>query len=152
MSKRRSARIIAVQCCYANLLADSWQNMQVLKNGVLSMQLDETNQEKKYDTDFLDFLIGCIEDNNVNYQDIIKKFLNPNWSLQRLDLTKLAILQCAICELKYCKKVDAVVIINEYVTVSRLFLQGKDIDFVNAILEKIANHLSQGEDKDGFNA
>ena len=35
-------------------------------------------------------------------------------------------------------------------TVSRLFLQGKDIDFVNAILEKIANHLSQGEDKDGI--
>ena len=51
----------------------------------------------------------------------------------------LAILACALVELRFIRSLSAPIIIDEYVTITGRFFESSEMGFVNGLLEALAN-------------
>mgnify|MGYP000462893445 CR=1 FL=1 len=70
--------------------------------------------------------------------DVIKPYLNADWSLERIERVILAILRAGAYELVARPDVPTPVIINEYVDVCHAFYDRVEASFVNGVLDKVA--------------
>ena len=52
-----------------------------------------------------------------------------------------AIISLAIYEFSFCKKTPFKVIINEYVSIARMYLDNNNTGFVNGILDSLAKKI-----------
>jgi transcription antitermination factor NusB len=138
ISKRRISRLIGIQAYYLEYFCDH-QRYDLIEN-IISLQ--DLSYLKKYDEDLLTTLIHNSIKKEIEYTGIIEKFLSQDWTIDRIDKLKLSILRNAICELNFYPDTDKGIIIHEYVTISRFFMSEKDTNFINGILEKIANHIN----------
>jgi N utilization substance protein B len=73
--------------------------------------------------------------------DAIAGALAAGWTLDRLGSLPRACLRAGAYELAACPDVPHKVVINEYVEVAKLFLEGEEPGFVNAVLDRIAPTL-----------
>lgn len=135
ISKRRISRLIAVQLYYLEYFCND-QGEDAIGN-IISLQ--DLDYLKRYDADLLTILANNSSKKEQEYMGIIEKFLVQDWTIDRIDKIKLSILRCAICELDLCPATPKKVIIHEYVTLSKFFMD--EVSFVNGILEKIANTI-----------
>ncbi len=81
----------------------------------------------------------------AKHEDEINKLiagtLIEGWTLERLALVLLVILQSGCAELLFKRKTPASVVINEYVNVTKEFHGAKEPAFVNGVLDHIARTL-----------
>ena len=73
--------------------------------------------------------------------EIISKNLSKNWSIDRLSETEKSVLRLATYELLFERKFNKITIINEYISIIRVF--GGSPDFANGILENISKELNE---------
>jgi len=137
---RKAARVAVVQALYQmDIGEDSGKS-------VIRQFLDHRFMaEDDIDRDlFEDSVLGVIK-----YQDdidgLVKSNLSKKWSLARLDLTLRAILRAACYEILRRPDVPALVIIDQYVTITGEFFDEKEPGFVNGILDNIAKSVRQAE-------
>lgn len=69
---------------------------------------------------------------------IISCHLSATWSMERINKVTLAILRCGVYELKFQSDVDAKVVIDEFVEISKKYGEDGAFRFVNAILDNIS--------------
>ncbi|MCS6818802.1 MAG: transcription antitermination factor NusB, partial [Chitinophagales bacterium] len=74
--------------------------------------------------------------------EVVRPFL-CNWELERVAVVDLAILKLAMCEMLYMPTIPLKVTINEYVDISKYYSTPKSKDFINGVLDKAKNQLSE---------
>ena len=91
-----------------------------------------------------DTLVECVpnfsegRDQSI-IDEIISKNLSKNWSINRLSETEKSVLRLATYELLFERKFNKITIINEYISIIRVF--GGSPDFANGILENISKEI-----------
>ena len=87
-----------------------------------------------------DVVNGTIERNDV-INDEISNHLNSDLDLEKLDKVFQVIIKSAIFEFLYKPKISSKIIINEYLRASNFFIEGGQIKYLNALLDKISKKI-----------
>ena len=81
-----------------------------------------------------------VNDLSIIY-DTISEQLQEQCKLERMPSVSRAVLRCAIYELTHEQTVPTLVVINEYVEISKGFLDKKDVGFIHSTLDQLANKI-----------
>jgi len=113
--------------------------------------LDETATE---DLPLLD-LSANWEDDKVFFEDLYNQTIQEdatyeayivgqikNWDVERVALLDKIILKMALCEMHIFRSIPVKVTINEYIEISKLYSTPKSKQFINGVLDKIAQELT----------
>jgi N utilization substance protein B len=92
------------------------------------------------DKDFMEELYMQASSLDDQHKDLIARNTR-NWEVERLPLTDRVILQMAIAELITFPNIPVKVTINEYIELAKNYSTPKSRQFVNGILDVIANEL-----------
>ncbi|EJF10512.1 NusB antitermination factor [Pontibacter sp. BAB1700] len=69
-----------------------------------------------------------------------------NWDVERVALLDKIILKMALCEMHIFRSIPVKVTINEYIEISKLYSTPKSKQFVNGVLDKMAQELTSKGD------
>lgn len=83
----------------------------------------------------------CIK-NDDQYQTLISKRAK-NWDVERIAATDRIILEMAICEMINFPSIPVKVTINEYIDISKVYSTPKSKQFVNGLLDVLAEELQE---------
>lgn len=136
---RRAARLAAVQALYQLDVGDA-----TTVTVVEEFKEHRLGAEPTDEVFFEDIIEGVVR-NQAAIDKVIAENLSEKWSLKRLDLTLRAILRAAAYEIHHRPDVPALVIIDQYVSISADFFQGKEPGFINGALDKIAKGIRKAE-------
>ena len=150
-SRRRRARIAAVQALYQLDFSENQTNSvdEILGDPKWLEFLQESIRENtaatklvKFDRDLFNTIVsGCI-DEMVLINKMLDESLAPNHSLSRLEVVLRAILRAGLAELyQTSSNVPARIVIDEYVTITHAFYEGREPGLVNAVLDRLARLL-----------
>lgn len=153
LKRKSSARLAAVQCIYRlevnreritppELFDDymaQWHEDKLSPNRAMSFDAEPDK------TLFLRVISGVIEKSDEVGQ-VIRSSLNDKWKIERMSPLLIAIIACAIYELKYYGKINPKIIVNEYVTLTGRFFDLQEVGFVNGMLDKLAKLFAEGSD------
>ena len=141
---RQSARLHAVQALYQMELAGQKSKMAVREFD--EHWLAEMDVETgRTDRDFFELIVLGVVAEQAAIDAAIAGKLAKGWRLSRLDTVLRAILRCATFELMRLFEVPAIVVIDQYVGLTKEFYDDKQADFINAALDKLAREKRPGE-------
>ena len=83
-------------------------------------------------------LVKTVKDKKEQIDEIILNSFSKEWDKDRVELLLQNILRAGIAEFFIHPDLDAPIIINEYVDITRSFYDGPEIRLVNAVLDKFA--------------
>ncbi|GAB3194592.1 N utilization substance protein B [Pontibacter aydingkolensis] len=75
------------------------------------------------------------------YEEMIAASVK-NWDVERVALLDKIILKMALCEMHIFRSIPVKVTINEYIEISKLYSTPKSKQFVNGVLDKMAQELA----------
>ena len=75
------------------------------------------------------------------YEEMIAASVK-NWDVERVALLDKIILKMALCEMHIFRSIPVKVTINEYIEISKLYSTPKSKQFVNGVLDKLAQELT----------
>lgn len=102
---------------------------------------------KPDDTLFRQIVMGvCASQEQLDVR--IQGVLSQGWTVDRLETVIRAILRAALYELTEHPETPKVVVINEYVNLTKAFYSGQEPGFVNASLDRLSNQTSIGENSE----
>ncbi|QZE12409.1 transcription antitermination protein NusB [Mycoplasma sp. Ms02] len=138
---RRQTRIEVIQVLYSYQLTDQTIDVQDVFDN-----FEHINQEQLK-------TLEKIAKNLKFYQVMVQKFLNNDWSWERIDPIVRAILINATHEFL---SIDPKIVINEALEIAKSFMTDaeqakKQIAFINAILQNVYKALVYLESKDKAN-
>lgn len=138
---RSSARLAAVQALYQ--IEANGSSAKVVVREFVEHRIDEiidgTPLEKADAAFFTDIVIGT-HDRLEEIDELIKKHLSADWSLERIESVARATLRAGVYEILARVDVPTKVIINEYIDATKAFFDDGTPSFVNGILDKIAKN------------
>jgi len=144
-SKRSLSRLVGVQILYQHSYNSNDRNIleimdEVIDNYTIDGKEEVKSYRKKVEMNFLRNLVnGSILVLDKLDQEI-SKHLDKKRKLEEIDDVILQILRLGVFELKFIKDNPYKVTISEYVDITHSFYNKNQIDFVNAILDKIAQN------------
>ena len=142
---RQLARLSAVQALYQMDLVDEKSKFVVREFNEHWFENAAKSGETSADKDFFELLVlGVVAEQDAVDAAVSAK-LNEKWKLHRLDIILRAIMRCASYEMLRMFDVPAVVIVDQYVSLTTAFYAGKEPNFVNAALDKLARELRPAE-------
>lgn len=145
MQRRHLARLSAVQALYQMELSDHKSKLVVRQFNEHWKKQAVNDGKVKADSEFFELIVlGVVAEQDVIDKAIAGK-LGKAWKLSRLDVTLRAIMRCASYELLRMFNVPAIVVVDEYVGLAKDFYAGKEPNFVNAALDKLARECRPGE-------
>ena len=147
---KKNARFVAAQALYCFEFGQKYLQIEkkdfVAQETIKEILKSKNNKNNKYtlEKDFLLFIINnAIEEQKYN-KDIISMKIKNNWSLERIDLLTLCIIQLAIVEMRFIPDTEIKIIIDEYVKITKFFIgETSAISFVNGILDAISNIIKR---------
>ncbi|MBC8084172.1 MAG: transcription antitermination factor NusB [Hymenobacter sp.] len=132
----------------------NWEeNRPIVKNLVLKTvkMLDEAADEKlelmslsanwQEDKEFAESLYQQTLAEDEKYEKLIGDS-TQNWDVERVALTDKILLKMALCEMHLFRGIPVKVTINEYIEISKIYSTPKSKQFVNGILDKLAQDLT----------
>ena len=155
--RRRMARMCAVQAIYLFDIRQRNNNKKMTRQETQSevtlvcknvlyfykniffarQDYGQNKKTKKIDEKyFLDTVLSAAKDLE-SIDKIIAQHLNEKWTVSRLDTVIRSILRCAVCEVLYEAKTEIAVLTSEYTNIAAHFFNGKEIGFINGIIDKI---------------
>jgi N utilization substance protein B len=93
------------------------------------------------DRDYFREIISGLLPKQEDIDDRIRHFLAHGWRFERLESVVRAILRAGTYELWFMADVPTPLLINAYVSLTHSFFQGREPQFVNAVLDKISSQL-----------
>lgn len=142
--RKSSSRLAAVQCMYrlrvnkenitpTELFDDymlQWHEDRESVNRAMSF---EAEPDKKL---LLTLLTGIMEQQE-EIEQVIRASLSDKWAFERISKLIIAVLTCAVYEIKFALKLPAAIIINEYVGLTSRFFEEGEVGFVNGLLDRL---------------
>jgi len=142
---RHLARLSAIQALYQMELADQKSKLVVRQFNEHWKEHEINDGEISADSAFFELIVLGVVAEQEAVDAAISGKLGKNWKLSRLDVTLRAIMRCASYELLRMFNVPAIVVVDEYVGLAKDFYAGKEPNFVNAALDKLARECRPGE-------
>ena len=100
-------------------------------------KIDTSSYKIKYNINFLSKLVNYYKKINIkNISQEINNLITFDRKFEKWDTVNKAIMLVAISELKYSKNIKYRIILNDYLEISKLFVNLKDTKIINAILDK----------------
>ena len=93
------------------------------------------------DGSFFAEIVTGIEAEKVTIDGLIAKALKEGWPEHRLETIVRAILRAGCFELTARPDVPTAVVINEYLDIAHAFFEGKEVGFINGVLDRIAKEV-----------
>jgi N utilization substance protein B len=131
----------------------NWEeNRSIVKNLIVKTlkMLDEAADENlellslsanwQEDKEFAETLYKQTLADDARYEQLISGAVQ-NWDVERVALLDKIILKMALCEMHLFRSIPVKVTINEYIEISKLYSTPKSKQFVNGILDKLAQDL-----------
>ena len=102
---------------------------------------DKSSEIIKYNINFLSKLINYFKqsEKDLNLINEINNFTEFDRQFEKWDSINKAIMLVAISELKYSEDPKAKIILNDYLEISKSFVNLKDTKIINALLDKFIN-------------
>ena len=76
---------------------------------------------------------------NKEYLAKINEQIQFNRTFEKWDIINQSILLAAICEIENTETIKIKIVLNDYLNISKLFINKNDIAYINAIIDKIIN-------------
>jgi N utilization substance protein B len=149
---RTASRLAAAQALYQLDIAPVPVEdvlAQALSRPVALPEDGESAEIADPDPDLLVALIrgGCDERDALD--EMIKASLSAEWPFDRLEPLVHAILMAGAFELWRMGDVPVRVVVSEYVGIAHAFFTGPEPGMINAVLDRLARKLREGEFSDG---
>jgi len=143
---RSLARLAAVQALYQMDMAQTDLN-DVITEFISHRFAGEVGKDNYPNADrrFFSKLVRGVVERQLEIDPMIDQQLAEGWRLQRIDSILRAILRSGAFELLAMADVPGRVVINEYVDVSRAFLDSDDPKVVNGVLDALARRIRVDE-------
>ncbi len=111
--------------------------IQKLYGYFINKETKITFPKHKYKKFIKDVVNGTIERKDL-IEDLIEKSLKNNINQNKTELIIKIMITAAIYEFMYMHKIPIKVVISEYLKVADFFVQNKQKNFLNAILDKVS--------------
>jgi N utilization substance protein B len=143
---RRGARLAAVQALYQIALTHADPAIVITEfiRHRLGKAIEEGGVPNSDPQLFSDIVRGACAGSG-ELDDMIAAVLDPEWSVERLELLLLAVLRAGAYEISARPDLPIRVAISEYVAISAAFLGDRETGLVNGILDRIARSLRPDE-------
>ena len=106
------------------------------RNTVIDNDLDKI----QYNVNFLSKLVDYYKKiNKLHISEEINNLINFDRKFEKWDTINKAIILVAISELRNSKKEKIKIILNDYIEISKSFVNLKETKLINAILDKMLN-------------
>ncbi len=105
----------------------------------------ENRRKRKVDEKYFQTLVYSTLGNLKRIDELIAERLNERWSIETLDMLVRAILRCAVGEAMSNSGTDVPILSSEYTNLTSDFFKGKEIGFVNGIVDRICKSLRRME-------
>ena len=136
---KSKTRLAAIQLVSQHLINN--QDIKNIKddfdNYYRNTKIDKSSEKIEYNINFLSKLVNYYEKINIiNIYQEINDLITFDRKFEKWDTINKAILLVAISELKYSKNIKYKIILNDYLEISKSFVNLKDTKIINAILDK----------------
>ena len=136
---KTKTRLVAIQLVSQQLVND--QNIEIIKDDFnkhyRNTKIDKSSEKIKYNINFLSKLVNYYKKINIkNISQEINNLITFDRKFEKWDTVNKAIMLVAISELKYSKNIKYRIILNDYLEISKSFVNLKDTKIINAILDK----------------
>lgn len=142
VNKRGAARLAAVQALH-QLEISGVNAYDVVKEYELYRLGQEIDGDEYLPADlqwFRSIVLGVVEQQRL-LDPLISQSLPETWPLSRLDSVLRSILRAAIWELKTHEKIDAAIILNEYLELTKAFFGKTETRLINGVLNSAVHQL-----------
>lgn len=150
ITARHQARIATVQALYMHeqtsfngtIIANTLTDYHLAEINEIDQESDDLKEKKPpLDQAYFEKLIKTIPNLYDQIDPEIEPFLQDHWTVKKLASVVRCILRSGTYELKYEPLVPVAVIVNEYIEVARLFVDERDVKFINSVLDKISKNV-----------
>ncbi|HEY9536956.1 MAG TPA: transcription antitermination factor NusB [Kiloniellaceae bacterium] len=141
-----AARLLAVQALYQRAVSD--QSASEVVSEFLQHRVDEEVEGLKHGSvnrELLGELVAGVAKEEGTLDDMLAAVLDEDWTIERIELLLHVLLRAAVFELSNRLEVPARVVISEYVDLAGAFYDGREIAFVNGLLDRLAHVLRAEE-------
>jgi N utilization substance protein B len=133
----------------------NWEENKVIVKNLVNKTvklLDETADENlmlldlsanwEDDRAFFEELYHQTLADDTRYEQIIAGYIQ-NWDVERVAVIDKIILKMALCEMHIFRSIPVKVTINEYIEISKIYSTPKSKQFINGVLDKLAQELTE---------
>ena len=136
---KSKTRLAAIQLVSQHLVND--EDIELIKDDFniyyRNTKIDTSSDKIKYNINFLSKLVNYFKKINIkNTSQEINNLITFDRKFEKWDTVNKAIVLVAISELKYSKNIKYRIILNDYLEISKSFVNLKDTKIINAILDK----------------
>ena len=136
---KSKTRLAAIQLVSQHLVND--EDIEFIKDDFnvyyRNTKIDTSSKKIKYNINFLSKLVNYYKKINIkNISQEINNLITFDRKFEKWDTVNKAIMLVAISELKYSKNIKYKIILNDYLEISKSFVNLKDTKIINAILDK----------------
>tara|TARA_B100000378_G_C17976506_1_gene388987 strand:- start:368 stop:802 length:435 start_codon:yes stop_codon:yes gene_type:complete len=132
-------RLAAIQLVSQQLVNN--QDIEMIKDDFdkyyLNTKIDKSSEKIVYNINFLSKLVSYYKKiNSKKLSQEINSLITFERKFEKWDTINKAIMLVAISELKYSNNFKVKIILNDYLEISKLFVNLKDTKIINALLDK----------------
>ena len=136
---KSKTRLAAIQLVSQHLVND--EDIEFIKDDFnvyyRNTKIDTSSDKIKYNINFLSKLVNYYKKINIkNISHEINNLITFDRKFEKWDTVNKAILLVAISELNNSKNIKYKIILNDYLEISKSFVNLKDTKIINAILDK----------------
>ena len=143
LRRKSSARLAAVQCLYRLKLMGEETTAEKLLDEYIAQWKDDKDtgahvisRDAEPDKAYLRKLLTGLLEKRGEVDEIIEANLSDRWKADRMSPLLLALIACAVYELRFARLAPAIVI-DEYVTLTGRFFEAPEVGFVNGLLDTL---------------
>lgn len=132
----------------------NWVENKSIVKSLVNKTVKIFGEEAEEDKQLLD-LSANWEDDKIFFEDLYFQTVEQdekyeamisasvkNWDVERVALLDKIILKMALCEMHIFRSIPVKVTINEYIEISKLYSTPKSKQFINGVLDKMAQELT----------
>jgi transcription antitermination protein NusB len=133
----------------------NWEENRVIVKNLVNKTvklLDEASDENlplldlssnwEDDRAFFEELYYKTLEEDTRYEELIMSHIQ-NWDVERVALIDKITMKMALCEMHIFRSIPVKVTINEYIEISKLYSTPKSKQFINGVLDKLAQELTE---------
>jgi len=113
-------------------ISETYETIKNINNNIIEFK------GLKLDKNWFLVLVNSVFNNKASIDTSLSKFLESNWSIDRMDPTLINILRCAYIEFKNYSNIPTKVVINEYTNIASSFFNQAEVNFINGVLDKVS--------------
>ena len=139
---KSKTRLVAIQIAAQQLVNN--QNIKLIKEefdkNYRNTIIEDGGEKVQYNVNYLSKLINYYSALNFDIiSSQINSFIKFDRKFEKWDTIIKAIILVAISEIKNSQKTKIIIILNDYIDISKFFVNSKETKLINLILDKFIN-------------